>query len=389
MYRAIFINLFCGGAAIPRLTRASLSAAGLLVLFFLNLGSQAYADTVAPFVMPSARFAALGGNHTAVGDNFYSLFTNPASFVDVNAQFSASELSISTYGPVLEMLDLYMGSDFENMQFGHLISNAGFAVGFELGGPIALGWVGRGFGFGVFNRISTTASISGTYIRPHLLGDILLVGGYSYRLFDRENHYIDAGILGKIFFRGLIDLKAPVLQYEQIFDDYENSSIGACLGIGVDLGVRYTFRENFAAALVCFDPFSPVLINDTVTVSNLSSPFALVSRRLDFGTRYKLQNDFLDRYISGMVFMADYRDVLSFLQAIPRNPILNIGLGVEIKMLNVLTLRLGIGDALPSVGFGLELSFMIMDFAIRGKELGLDPGIQPVYGFDLGFLFRY
>ena len=74
---------------------------------------------------------------------------------------------------------------------------------------------------------------------------------------------------------------------------------------------------------------------------------------------------------------------------IPRHPLLNIGLGVEVTVLNALTLRAGIADALPALGFGLDLSFMTLDFAVYGRELGLDPGMQPVYAMSLGLLFRY
>jgi hypothetical protein len=66
-----------------------------------------------------------------------------------------------------------------------------------------------------------------------------------------------------------------------------------------------------------------------------------------------------------------------------------VSLGAELVLLNVLSLRLGISDALPAAGFGLNLSFMRLDCSIHGKELGLDPGIQPVYALDIGLLFRY
>ncbi|MDR0388667.1 MAG: hypothetical protein LBH73_01195, partial [Spirochaetaceae bacterium] len=59
-------------------------------------------QNVDPFTMPNARSAALGGDHAALADDFYGLFTNPASFVGVKEEFSASELSLSTYGPILE-----------------------------------------------------------------------------------------------------------------------------------------------------------------------------------------------------------------------------------------------------------------------------------------------
>jgi hypothetical protein len=43
------------------------------LVFFLTLpGLSLFGEVVAPFVMPSARFSGLGGNHVAQGDDFYS-----------------------------------------------------------------------------------------------------------------------------------------------------------------------------------------------------------------------------------------------------------------------------------------------------------------------------
>jgi hypothetical protein len=354
------------------------------------------AETIDPFVLPQARFAGLGGNHVAVGDNFYSLFTNPASFVDIEEEFSAAEVSISAYGPVLELIDLFR-KDSDSLDLTGIVGPAGFAAGLDVGGPLALGWVGRGLGLGIFDRLRSTAAVSGTKIRPLVAGEILLVGGYSFKLIEKESHRLDAGFLGKGFFRGDLDLEAPIIEAEDILDDFSDKPFGTYLGLGIDLGFRYTFRENLSAAIVCFDAYSPVLVTPYDSFSDFTgggssssgSSHATVKRRLDLGMKYRIRSEFIDRYISRMTIMADYRDILDFTALIPRNPILNIGIGLELTVLNSLSFRVGISDALPSFGLGLDFSAMTLDFAIRGKELGLDPGIQSVYGIDLSLLFRY
>ncbi|AEF81420.1 hypothetical protein [Leadbettera azotonutricia] len=376
------------------------SPAVILALFIIFPALHLAGDTIEPFVMPQARFAGLGGNHAALGDNFYSLFTNPASFVDVEEEFSAAELSISTYGPVLELIDLFRtnSSSLDGLDLSGIIGPAGFAAGFELGGPLALGWVGRGLGLGIFNRLKSTAAISGTKIRPMVAGEILLVGGYSFRIIENGSHLLDAGFLGKGFFRGDLKLEAPIFDVGSFLEDPTDQPFGTYLGMGVDLGVRYTFRENLAAAIACYDVYSPVLVTpyDSISAftdrdgpSGSGSSYATVRRRLDVGMKYRIRSEFIDRYISRITVMADYRDILDLTSLIPRNPILNVGLGLELTVLNALSFRMGITDALPSFGLGLDLTFMTLDFAIRGKELGLDPGIQPVYGLDLSLLFRY
>jgi hypothetical protein len=152
-----------------------------------------------------------------------------------------------------------------------------------------------------------------------------------------------------------------------------------------------------SAAIVCYDLYSPVLLtpydsladfNDKSGPSDGSASYATVDRRLDLGFRYRIRSIAIEKYISAITIMADYRDFLDLFSLISRNPILNVGLGLEIKVLNALSFRFGLTDALPAFGMGLNLSFVTLDFAIHGKELGLDPGVQPAYALDLGLLVR-
>ncbi|MDR1863142.1 MAG: hypothetical protein LBQ67_04385 [Treponema sp.] len=371
-----------------------------ICLFFLFASFRLSGETIEPFVMPSARFAGMGGRHAAAGDDFYSLFTNPAAFVDVQEQFSVAEISISTYGPVFELVDLFMGNagSGSDLDISGIVGPKGFAAGLDLGGPLSMGWVGRGLGLGLFNRVKTTAAVRGTMIRPLISGEFLLVGGYSLRIIDNNGHWFDAGFLGKGFFRGALSLEASIFNAATVFDNPMEKPFKTNLGLGLDVGIRYTYRENLTLALVCYDLYSPVLVTPYDSMSafgNKSGPsaggasYATVERRLDFGAKYRIRWAFIERYISAIAVMADYRDFLDFFSLIPRNPILNVVLGLEVKILNALSFRFGVSEALPAFGMGLNLSFATLDFAIRGKELGLDPGVQSVYALDLGLLFRY
>jgi hypothetical protein len=372
----------------------------LLCLLFLPGGRIAAKEISDPFTMPSARFAGLGGAHAAMGDDFYSLFTNPASFVGVKEEFSAAEISISTYGPVFELIDLLRSNSgsLDNLDISGIVGPGGFAMGLEVGGPFSLGWVGRGLGLGIFNRIKVSAAVSGMKIRPLVHGDVLAVGGYAFRVVQKEDHLLDAGFLGKGFFRGLLNLEASIFDAGAMIDDPLGQPFYTYLGLGIDLGLRYSFRENLTLALVCFDVYSPVLATPYESMSAFhdgkgpaaaGASYATIKRRLDMGVKYRIRSTFLDRYITGFTVMADYHDFLDLMEPLFRNPLLNIGLGVEIEMLHAFSLRLGIGDALPSLGLGLDLSFMTLDLAIHGKELGLDPGVQSTYALDIGLLFRY
>jgi hypothetical protein len=350
--------------------------------------------------MPSARFGALGGIHAALADDFYSLFTNPAAFVGVKEQFSAGEITVSMYGPVFELFDFIgdiAGSDLKSIDISGLIGPKGFASGVDIGGPISVGWIGRGLGFGLFNRTKIEAILSGTTLRPMVSEEIMLVGGYSFRLVNNQSHILDLGFLGKGFFRGLIDMAASVFEIEKILEDPLLHPFHTQLGVGLDLGLRYTFANALSVALVCYDVYSPALVNSYSSIEDFfdkkdpvdARKYATVTRRLDLGLMYRIRSPLLHRYISDFTILVDYQNFMDLFSLIPRNPILNVGIGAELVILNALSLRAGVADALPAIGFGLDLSFMKIEFAIRGKELGLEPGMNPIYAVDLGLLFRY
>jgi hypothetical protein len=347
--------------------------------------------------MPSARFSGLGGPHVALADDFYALFTNPAAFVGVEDEFSIAELTMSTYGPVFEILDLIINSSdsLEDLNLSSIISDRGFAAGIDLGGPVSLGWIGRGLGLGLFNRLKMDAVVSGLKVRPTVSGEFLFLGGYSFRILNKNAHVLDAGFLGKGFFRGGMNLEAPIVEADAMFDDMESNPFKTTLGLGFDLGLKYTFAETFGVALVCFDAYSPAFVSTYSSFTAFQdkevpeSVTETIKPRLNLGFSYQIRSAFLEKYISHFSIMADYQNFLDLLSLIPRNPVLNVGFGVELVVLNALSLRFGMADALPSAGFGLDLNFMKLDCSIYGKELGLDPGIQSVYAVDVGLLFRY
>jgi hypothetical protein len=372
---------------------------GIFFSLFLFFGTFPLSgESIAPFVLPSARASAMGGNHIAYADDFYAIFTNPAAFADLKEEFSVAELSLNAYGPVFEIIDLTRDTLYSAKAFdlSGIIGPGGFAAGLDIGGPLALGWVGRGLALGFFNRTWLDALISGTTLRPQISEDILAAGGYSFRLLNKQRHHLDAGFLGKGFFRGTLSMDASILDINTIFDKPLDRPFSTYLGLGLDLGIRYSFGENFSAALVCYDVYSPVLVTAYNSFSDFQNKrgaagisYARVKPRLDAGIKYRIHPSFLSPYITRLVISADYRDFTDLFAFFPRNPILNTGIGMEMVLLEVFSIRAGITDALPSAGFGLDLNFMRLDCSIYGKELGFDPGVHSVYAIAFSLIFRY
>jgi hypothetical protein len=90
--------------------------------------------------------------------------------------------------------------------------------------------------------------------------------------------------------------------------------------------------------------------------------------------------------ITSLTLLADYRDAFDFLIYPPRatNPWLHISAGLELVLLEILTLRAGFYQCLPSGGVGIDLSLFKLNFAFYGRELSAIPGGRPIYIYMLG-----
>ncbi|GAB1481568.1 hypothetical protein MASR2M78_03830 [Treponema sp.] len=372
-----------------------------LGLVALCLPFSAFAVDVKPFTMPSARLSGLGGTHAALSDDFNTLFTNPAGFATVKDELSVTELSISLYGPIFEIIDTIrsFSNDEGSLDISGLVGPSGLFTGMDFGGPISLGWVGKGLGFGLFNHTSLDAEASGVNIGAQAAEEFLVLGGYAFRVLTRGSSYLDFGFLGKGFLRGSVEMNASIFSVTDLLDGnpLDTQPMTSVAGVGLDLGLRYAFANSLTLGLVCHDIFSPALVSVYPSTnaflsggsSNLESSYEKIQPKLNIGFSYTPHFTLLDRFVNRAQIFLDYRDFLDLFALIPRNPILNVSLGTELVVLNVLSLRAAIADALPQFGFGLDLRFMQLDFAMRGIELGLDPGINPVFAMDCGLLFRY
>ena len=111
---------------------------------------------------------------------------------------------------------------------------------------------------------------------------------------------------------------------------------------------------------------------------------------ISFGIRWNPPIKLAVRSIDGFSIMADYNDIFDFVIYPPlaRNPLLHIGLGMEITLLKIVKLRAGLYQLLPSGGLSLDLSFFALDVAVFGRERSTQPWTDFVYGFMAGIRFK-
>lgn len=372
----------------------------------LALTAQDTVQTIDPFVLPSARMAAMGGAHAASVNGLDAIFENPAGFVSDETELGVSALVFNPSGPIFDIAGLVLdgSGDVFAMLPNLFDANGRLYVQADVLGPLAFGYVGKGLGFGLFNRsVATVNAASLLSVTYSVSEEFLLTGGYAYRFFIGSRQKIELGLMPKGFVRASIGETISLDGIMALVNDPASIMTGSELtmtsGIGFDVGARWSIDDAIAVALVAHDAYSPAMVTtytsfDAFTASPQDamvgvSEYAVVPANLSFGVGYNAPFALLDRLGAELLVLIDYVDILDLLATIPRNPILNIGLGVELQLLDILALRAGIKDALPTAGFGIDLTVLEFSLAMYGKELGIEPGARPVYNLLVALDFKY
>ncbi len=381
----------------------------VLVLFMLPAVLPAQVSINDGMRVPNARIQALGGYHSAMSDGISVLFTNPAGFNSVEPQMSFSELTLHLKGPVFDITNLVVeglgGGGMEDLLTSDTTLNLlkGIYAGLDLLGPVSFAYVGDGLGFGIFNVSNILFEGTGPMtIQAKIIEQVQLCGGYSFRIpFENTAHTLDIGMLLKGTIRGESVITKSLLELTTLFESIGMDTIlgepfNFISAIGFDLGVLYSYRDVLAVGLTCDDLFTPTLTNSYASMQNFIDSAAvtgekgLVPLKLNAGVQWAPRLGRLDRYVSDFKLLLDYYDILDFVvtPTTATNPLLHIGFGMEIKMLDILYLQGGFNEGLFAAGLGLDLTYFTLQVAMFGTEEGTEPGMNPVYNLVLGLHFR-
>jgi hypothetical protein len=377
---------------------------GLAGIFFLIIISQPSAQVfVSSPSFPSAETEALGGPHAALANGIQTLFQNPAGFRASEPELAVSELTFGASGPIFDILNLiFQSSDpLADMVNSGMLN--GINAGMDIVGPIYFGYVGEGLGVGFFMKTGLSLQNSAPLvIKASVTEDLLLIGGYSFRVFleETETHLLDIGISLKGAFTGETVIEKSFLELLSL-------SLGTDLimaepfdftsSIGFDLGFRYQWSDVLAVGLVAEDLYSPSLISSYGSLQNFiagttpTTERAIIPLSLNIGVLWSPRLGYLGRYISDFKVLLDYEDILDFVVApsTATNPILHLGIGTEITLLEILDLRAGFCQGLFSAGFGVDLTWFSLQMAMYGREASTDPGLNPQFNLRVGLEFSY
>ncbi|MBB6480634.1 hypothetical protein [Spirochaeta isovalerica] len=354
------------------------------------------------FTSLSPRSEALGGPHAALTDDFSTLFNNPAGFREVKGDLTVANLNILLRGPLSSIL---LG--IESGQYQDMLAELGNSrIALALTGPIAVGSIRNNFAWGVFNNISTDLYVPSLTQNATITATADLGGvfGYSWGVeFPNTGNKFNYGFLTKLFFRSEVSAAKSFTDIMGAFDDLsslislDSLPLDMGFGVGIDVGMKYIWRDTLHFALAFRDIYTPLFMFRYGSITSLTegeSPefvYSAVNADYSFGFMYTPHVSLFRGLIGNMKLLFDYNDIFDFLvdgdQA--RHILLHFGLGFEFTIFDILSLRLGVYEGLPSVGAGLDLHIFKINLAVYGREMGTQPGIMPVYNMMLGIDFSY
>lgn len=386
------------------------------LLLILILCTSVFAQTEPDYYADDVYFvtgvdAGLGGPYPTDNSGIESIFSNPASFQSAEEEFSISNLTLQLQGPVFDIATLVLSSISSGGDFTTILSSpstqailSDLYAGFTLTGPIYFGYVGDGFGFGLFNStdflIQSTGALS---LSMEVSEEVYLAGGYAFNipLSSDKTHSLDIGVMLKGGVEGDLVIEKSYLELPSML---ENLGVDLLLSepfdfstvIGIDAGILYTWDGLISAGIACQDIFSPsvtytyssglngFLAADTPVVTNGIIPF-----KLNAGVEFNPSIPVIEQWVTDLRIMAAYDDILDFwlYPSEATNPLLHIKTGLEITMLEVFDIRVGLSEGLLNAGFGLDLQIFTLNAAMFGSELSSQPGTNPVYNLVVGFSF--
>ncbi|MDR2136493.1 MAG: hypothetical protein LBO76_07745 [Treponema sp.] len=386
----------------------------------LCLVSALFAEevTIAPLGYPSTAGNGLGGPHAAYTDGIYSLFVNPAALQWANESM-ITDLTFGVVGPIgklLENMDSIagIGESFSDgntsamsdalTKLTEIMPNGKLPIGADIRGPISFGYTANGLGIGLFSRTTVDARIIGLNIDATAYTDLTLPIGLSFNLLKLKDHELSAGLVLKPFARVLInkELSALDLMDEEKKDNLLKIPMPVIAGGGGDLGLMYRFKKDLVLGFAAKDVYTAGIkvydLGSLLGAEKEESPDALyrVPLALNAGLAYtfrpssfwKTPKAFQSFYVALMADWANLQNVFSWDDRQHRNPLLDIGGGLEIGLFSFLKFRAGVHELLPSVGIGLEPAVFKLNLALYGKELGNEPGVNSTLGVDFSISFR-
>ncbi|MGC8766040.1 MAG: hypothetical protein ACP5QT_09195 [Brevinematia bacterium] len=346
-----------------------------------------------------AEIMGAGGTGIVAYDKFGMVFMNPASFgVTSKSYFSFVRNGIRFNYDLYEYYTIYEkmrgNTDIYAIlpEIAPILSKLNVCAG--VNGPLAFGYMTEGIGFLIYNDFNTSLSSHFSGILPYLdasiYSDLVFLSGFGKKFdipfYFGKNVTTYAGINVKYINR--LKYQNPHLSLLEAFDLFASGFKEGFLwgqAIGSDLGIL------FKGEYICVGFVVKNWFNTYFSWSAYDTNFQYISNRtieptyypasFNLGLSYRLKNFFLKYGIKDWTFYFDLSDAFYF----EENYLLKLKFGTEVTFLSILKARAGLYKGYPTLGFGIEIPFLHINFAYYTEELSKLPGYKPQQNFLLEF----
>lgn len=410
----------------------------LTVILLTTISASAFA-ALSSMRSTSLRAMAMGNAFTAVADDYYAIFANPAGLCNVNTEkrqnpkvtifglpvgVSASSNTIDFLRDDLtNILNMFGGGEEEGEESSSvdpisLITSGGDLINGLLraqgdvgvGLPLGLSIVTKNFGLALGGDLTSSVISYGDIMpRAKIFMDLnyQLKTAIAFRIpISKFALDIGVGLKGFAYAHMAEDIGIDTLPVSALSNGLDPSvlfeSAVAGFGAGLDLGANFhIIPEKLRVSFVVEDLVSPLFkqIDFAGTIagaadSNSSGGLVFKDGDVEFIT---------PNMKVGVAYLIDIK------RATKDKPLLNITLaaemnhlfqpdygfwrslclGAEVQLISLLSVRAGLNGGYPTLGAGLHLKVIDINYTFYQEELGSFEGAMPRTMHYVDFAFRF
>lgn len=371
----------------------------IAVILFVSSFSTGFAFTPHRVEPVNIRAEGMGGPYYTDSESFYTLFSNPAGLAFTgNKTLWPTLISVGMGGPLGEMVDLALDGVGDGMDvLTDLIGDSGFNFNVRTG-PLTFGSIRNNFGWGVIQTAYVEGNVPSLTKSDISAGnDFGLVFGYAFP--------IDFGVFGTLAVglsgRGIAQVEATYTEGVSSLANgdfnFANIPMNLTFGVGFDIGVQYEVLNLIHVALVWQDAYTATWSKGfSITHGDAEWEdkfgYKQLESKLGIGVGVDIPLEKItNNIISHLGVYANYNNLWPLFKKdeIYRNPWLELSIGTELVLFDIVAFRFGINEMYFSSGLGLYLGKFRMDFSIYGKELGIEPGYSSQLNVGMAVTVQY
>jgi hypothetical protein len=368
-------------------------------VFGQNQNMAASDTTFVPYQFMSPRANGLGGTHATLADDFDTIFVNPAGISAADNQFSAAAINV-TLNDIDTMLRLLSSNFSDTSIYSAKLTNR-FEAGLGMGGPFAIGYIKENFGLGLMNHqyLKVWWDRNDLFVvNANIMEELVFYAGQSLPIsnFEKTVTFTPGYTIKPSARLVFAPRDIQIIDFRHILGNLQNEPFEMHLGLGFDVGFLLGFFDTVYIAGVCHDLLSPLLVNRYVNFSEFANgampdttDLEWIERRYDFSICFRTKNTFVSELFEDIVFTVDYHGLNNILENIDRDPLLDIGAGIELRLLRAFWIRFGWQQMLPGGGFGIDLGWAKLNMAVFGETFGNQQSDYQSVSFSFGLAFRY